>query len=324
MIEDQLQGAESQDADRALAQALKVDHMTAGVLRALQLAGVEPLLLKGPAIVSALYRDGATRMYHDCDLLVSPEDVATAERVLSEQGFERFVMREAGFAELEEGHAHAWVRAGDDANVDLHHRFAFTAPEHAAANWERLNAGTRTIRVAEVPVRVLDEPGIALLVAVHPAQHGPHGHVIADLERALAGFDGEAWAQAARLAHELGIEAALATGLQMRSQGEWLARELGLRLPTSIEGWLTIRSSPAGAIALQRLLRTPGLRGKLAFAITRLFPSAEFMRETRPIARRGRGGLTVAYASRLASIAVSVCPALWSWLGASRSASRSA
>jgi hypothetical protein len=41
-----------------------------------------------------------------------------------------------------------------------------------------------------------------------------------------------------------------------------------------------------------------------------LLPSAAFLRETRPVARRGRAGLAVAYVQRLADIARRL-PSAW-------------
>ena len=50
--------------------SLAVDRMSVEVVRALADAGIEAILLKGPAILDRLYDRGEHRPYVDCDLLI--------------------------------------------------------------------------------------------------------------------------------------------------------------------------------------------------------------------------------------------------------------
>src|SRR5918997_1692594 len=67
--------------------SLAVDRMSAEVIRALEDAAVEAILLKGPAIVHQLYDPGEHRPYVDCDLLIPAAAEPAAAAVLRELGF---------------------------------------------------------------------------------------------------------------------------------------------------------------------------------------------------------------------------------------------
>src|SRR5438270_41821 len=66
--------------------AMAVDAVTAEVVTALDGAGVDCLLLKGPSIAGWLYEEGA-RTYSDTDLLVAPDRLPAARATLAELGF---------------------------------------------------------------------------------------------------------------------------------------------------------------------------------------------------------------------------------------------
>jgi len=57
------------------------------LLRALRVAGVVPLLLKGAALAQFTYPDRALRPFRDLDLLVPPDEVALVHRVLRDEGY---------------------------------------------------------------------------------------------------------------------------------------------------------------------------------------------------------------------------------------------
>src|SRR6266513_174398 len=65
----------------------RVDAVTAEVVPALAGGGVRALLLKGPATVVWLYDNEHGRSYVDTDVLVSPDDLASAGAVLRRLGF---------------------------------------------------------------------------------------------------------------------------------------------------------------------------------------------------------------------------------------------
>src|SRR5215210_1545693 len=66
--------------------ALALDAMGLAVLEALESAGVEAILLKGPALEYWLY-EGHERRYADIDVLVGPDSFAAARDVVRKSGF---------------------------------------------------------------------------------------------------------------------------------------------------------------------------------------------------------------------------------------------
>ncbi|MFL5782414.1 MAG: nucleotidyltransferase family protein [Thermoleophilaceae bacterium] len=76
------------DSPRAVAmRTLRVDALTAEVLRALEDAGCRSILLKGPSFRRELYDAGSPRPYADSDLLVSPADLERAGAAVAALGF---------------------------------------------------------------------------------------------------------------------------------------------------------------------------------------------------------------------------------------------
>jgi hypothetical protein len=224
-------------------------------------AGVETILLKGPAFDQLLFGGKRSRAYSDIDLLVDPSGVPAAERVLEELGFRRAkrgsaasqLVKRAGIAAgvREAAHATAWVRDRDRFTIDLHH----TLPRVGASaeqTWRALRAHQITITVVDARVQTLDQPASALLIALHAAHHGPGwNRARTDLRRACELLDRDCWRAAALLARDLRAEAEMGIGLGTADDGCALARELGLgtkatpahRLMWSAIAWTQRRSS---------------------------------------------------------------------------------
>src|SRR5437763_10353307 len=87
---------------------LAMDAGTVEVLKALNAAGIEAILLRGPALDRLLYSQRGERSYTDADLLVAPDDYAKAEEILAGLGFRPYGDA-GGFADTP-GHARAWRR----------------------------------------------------------------------------------------------------------------------------------------------------------------------------------------------------------------------
>lgn len=209
-------------------------------------AGIETVLLKGPAFDQLLFDGRRAREYGDIDLLVDPVRVVSAERVLEQLGFRRAerepVMvrlgRRAGIIAgvLRASHGTPWVRVRDQFTVDLHHTLpqVGVSPEHA---WRVLSDHRATITVVGAVAQTLDRPASALLIALHAAHHGPGWYrARIDLTRACEVLDRDCWHAAAVLARQLRAEAAIGIGLGTVEAGCAVARELGLRTrPTATD-----------------------------------------------------------------------------------------
>ncbi len=294
----------------AVARSLATDRMTADVVQALRQVGVRSILLKGPASAKWLYEDGF-RPYLDSDLLVKPTDVPTAERVLSQLGFEH-----PGREDLpldRPWHAHFWVRRGPGDSIDLHRTLIGVGvpPEEL---WRVLSGQTETMRVGGLDLEVLNAPARALHVALHAAQDGPRvGKPLQDLARALDRVPEVVWQDALAIARDLDALPAFATGLRLLPAGGSLASRLGLPLETSVEVALRATNYPELSLGFEWLASTPGIGRKLAFLGHKLLPPPAFMRAWSPIARRGRWGLIVAYVWRLIWLLAHAGPGFWAW-----------
>ena len=202
-------------------------------------AGVETILLKGPAFDQLLFGGRRARTYSDIDLLVDPARGGQAEQILKRLGFREAdrrprplrVVRRAGraFGVVGQAHAAAWVRDRDAIAVDLHDTLPM-AKVSTDDTWRALSAHRTTITVVGSEVETLDRQASAMLVALHAAHHGPGwNRARVDLERACDTLDPDCWRAAAGIARALNAEQSMGIGLGTTDAGREIARALGLR-----------------------------------------------------------------------------------------------
>lgn len=293
---------------------LLVDQVTAEVVRALRARQVASILLKGPSIAEWLYTDGSLRSYNDCDLLVAPDRLRTAQAVLQELGFRDEIAR-LGHPRLE---SHEWVRGRD--RVDLHTTLIGIGALPRIV-WETLSPATVTHQVAGVDVQVLPPTALALHVVLHAAQHGPEDPKPAeDLSRAIRAVSREGWRDVAELADRLQATDAFAVGLRLLPAGRELASWLELPPARSPEAALRVNRVPL-SLAFEHLATTAGFRDRMALLLRELFPTPAFMRWWSPLARRGRLGLLVAYGWRPVWLLTQAGPGFLAWRRARREGS---
>jgi Uncharacterised nucleotidyltransferase len=299
-----------------LGAAMAVDAVTADVVTALRRAGIESILLRGPAIARWLYAEGEPRAYVDIDLLVEPEKRTEAEAILARLGF---VHREAGFAPGESvDHASEWICRRPSVVVDLHHGIEGVRAESVEL-WMALSSDSHRIDVAGVPTDIPGEAALALIVALHAAHHGHHGgKQLQELRRALERVRLDTLQEAFELAERLEAVPSFAAGLRLLPEGAALAERL--RLPVVADREVALRAAGAHstAIGFARLAATPGVRAKLALVARKLVPTPAFMRHWSRLARRGRLGLAVAYLWRPLWLVLHLAPAGVAWLRARR------
>jgi hypothetical protein len=280
---------------------LSVDSNTAEVLRSFDAAGVESLLVKGPSVARWLYDNSDPRGYTDCDLLVRPQDLTTAEKALAELGFEPEVDRHKMPTWWRE-HAVAWLRERDGASVDLHETLSGTGVDPETL-WLTLESHREPIDVGGYPAQTLTKPGRAFMLALHAAHHGSGwGQFIHDLERGTRAVDRETWRAAAELAESLNATAAFAGGLRLVEAGREIASALELPVEGAVDVALKASTPPPLALGFEQFAQTRGLRPRLAIVRHKLFPPVTFMRRYSPVAPKGPLGLARAYLRR------------WRWL----------
>jgi Uncharacterised nucleotidyltransferase len=282
------------DALVRTAQAMAIDEVTAEVVDALSVAGIEVIVLKGPSLAQWLYPDGV-RAYGDTDLLVSPSSFAGAARILAQLGFS-----DPSYGPAQ--HATTYYRrdgAGVLFSVDLHRTIPLVTVSPAAL-WREFSSATDEMVVARRAVRVLGIPHRAVHLAIHAVQHAlESGGPKEDLRRAIDVLAREDWEQAAEVSRRMGAEDALAAGLCLAPGGAQLADQL--QLTTARRGILQMASSAElnpQAYQLQRLIDAEGFGARLRMLANPLFMSPAIMRQNSALARRGPLGLVACYAVR--------------------------
>ena len=292
-------------AAREFAYRVKV----ADICEALERAGVEAVLIKGPAFKARLYSPSEDRPSSDYDLLIDPAHRPVAERTLRELGFRAVVLPEDQPTALA-AHVGHWLRDSDGTHLDLHENLPEVTgdPEH---HWQLLKPHRTRLELAGRAVDVLDDVASALLIALHAAHHGPTlgWKPLSDLRRALAQMEPEVWTSAHELAEALGAGAAFADGLSLLPEGLDRCRQLGLSPDLDVRRRLLWADAAGGAISLDDLQRRRGL-SRAALVARLLVPTPRMLRVTSPIARRGRLGLAVAYATRPVYLARRLPPAV--------------
>ena len=199
-----------------LAHTMRVDAAAAEAIAALHDAGIRPVLLKGPAIAERLYPD-APRTYVDTDLLITPRDRDRAERVLAGLGYGLRVRSWESPDRVE--HDATWRRPGDSCVIDLHRTLPALGNLSDRRLWRALrpHVVTRTLPEPLGSVDVLDDAGLAMLLALHAAHHlrgeVPRPETAADVRRAIAAFPPATWEAAGKLARKLRAERAVRRGL---------------------------------------------------------------------------------------------------------------
>jgi len=294
------------DAATATALRLRVDSWTAEVVSAMRARGIRTVLLKGPVIARWLYGGRpAERVYCDCDLLVGPDDTVSARALLTELGFRA---QEHPLIEVDEHHARIFLRASDDANVDLHrtlHGMEHLEPQRV---WAMVGCHLAQIDVGGATVDVPDPVLRTLNVALHlgPAD-APASQPWQDLALALERVDDTTWQAAAGLARELGIEHELAARLRRLAAGARLADRFmittrGSEYYNLVGAVATGRTSPA-VYSISLLRSQPTRAARFSYALAKVFPPTEQLRRQYALARRGPAGILMARGLRIVLVA---------------------
>lgn len=297
--------AEFRERVRGISRRDGLDSAAVAVLAAFEAAGVAALLLKGPVLARTLYTADEARGYTDIDLLVAPDDLPQARRVLADLGFRhgsrRGIDDVAGVVNSE-----TWLRMSDGdpprpLPIDLHWRLAGTTVALEEA-WDRLDESRSAIEIEGVQVPALNRAGLAFHLASHAAQHGPRSlKAMADLNRGLERWPLPTWRSAARLAEELGAVATFAAGLRLAPAGATLARDLALP-PTDEATWEIENRDlrPRGTFHLRAWREAGGFRERVGILRRSLLPSPDWIRAEYPGAGRGTRRLLLAYARHFA------------------------
>lgn len=295
----------------AAAANLRLDALAVGVMTALEIRGVDAVLLKGPSTERWLYTDGTPRGYRDVDLLVSPEQEGAAARALEGLGF----VAGRGIGRPDPGVAqdHEWLRG--EERVDLHVTMVgIEAPPERL--WALISRDT--MEVAGAQLRVLDKPGRAMHIALHAAHHGGQPQPLEDLRRAIAQAADDVWRDAISLARQLDAAGSMRAGLELLPEGQDLIGRLEVTDAPPVTSALRAEGAPTPALGLERVAATPGTIPKIRRVLGSLFPTPDFMRWWIPLAEHGRVGLGLSYVYRPFWLLRHLVPSIKAWRRARR------
>jgi hypothetical protein len=289
----------SSQAERLLAAAdrIRVDAATAEVLRAFAVAGIQSVLLKGPALASWLYSAEDPRAYMDCDLWIRPPDMSGAEAALTRLGFVKH-LDETGLPDWWLEHGSDWTRAADGVVIDLHRTLIGLRASPADA-WQVLAEGLDTVLVAGQPAFIFRRPAQAMYLTLHAAGHGEQWHkALVHVERVLAHADDPLWREAADLAERLGAGESFAAGLRLIPEGAALAQRLGLGSTQSVAVALRASTPPPIALGFEQLAGAGSARRRTSILVRKLVPPPGFIRHWWPPAARNPAMLALGYLYR--------------------------
>jgi hypothetical protein len=275
-------------------------------------AGVDLVVLKGPALAHSVYPDPSWRPFFDIDLLVRTSDWRAACRILEDRNISRRLPEPRPGFDERFGKAAVHVTRGG-LEVDLH-RTLVVGPYGLWMRPDELFARTAIFRLGGRPLRRLDDTGLLMHACVHAAlgQQAPFAQQLRDVRQVMAAgtIDVptlEDWADrwhlgpVVRRAFELdaeGTPAAWPTWLRPLMERRVSERDRGL-----LSAYASERRSRGGT-AVATLRAIPGLRSRLAYGRALAFPDREFLRR-----RGGSGGAK----GRLARLTVPL-----RWLGQRR------
>jgi hypothetical protein len=298
---------------RTIARRSRLDAAALEALDGLHTAGIDALLLKGPALARALYRPDEHRGYFDVDLLVAPADLGAAGAVLARLGYTN-VSEKRGIDDLAGIlHAQLWSRLDPgfgNVSIDLHWRLAgCDVPPQTA--WTALSANRAAVNLGGRSVATLGSPGLAFHLALHAAQHGPDDlQAVGDLDRGLSRLPPEVWKEAAQLAPELRATEAFAAGLRLLPAGVALADDLRLPWAEALLWQIAHRDArPRGTFHLQALTDAKSLRERALVVRRSLLPTRAWIVWEQSWAAPGGLRLVAAYALHIARAPVWVARA---------------
>ncbi|MGH2751094.1 MAG: nucleotidyltransferase family protein [Actinomycetota bacterium] len=278
----------------AMVQAVELERRLIGVFEALEAAGLEPVVLKGPALAHQVYPDPAWRAFGDIDLLVATHEWRRACSVLRDLGYRRKLPEpRRGF---DERFGKAAMHVGSDGSeIDLH-RTLVIGPFGLWIDPEEMLSRATTFTLAGRRLRRLADTDLFLHSCVHASLGWTPPLLLPLRDVAQISWNVEVdWDLAGRMASVWKLVPVIHHAV------ENLQRELevglpdgALRLAAAKQGRLERRALRAycgerrrrGETALLTLLAIPGLRRKAAYVLDLVVPAREFLEARTPQGER--------------------------------------
>ncbi len=285
----------------AMVQAVELERRLIGVFEALEAAGLEPVVLKGPALAHQVYPDPAWRAFGDIDLLVATHEWRRACSVLRDLGYRRRLPEpRRGF---DERFGKAAMHVGPDGSeIDLH-RTLVIGPFGLWIDPEEMLSRATTFTLAGRRLRRLADTDLFLHSCIHaslgwtPPLLLPLRDVAQVAWKAEVDWDvAERWVPLWKLAPVVRYAVDNSRRVLRVDLPEGAQRLAALKA-----GRVEMRTFSAycgerrrGETALFTLLAIPGLRPKAAYILNLMVPAKDFLKARTP------SGVTPSYRRRWA------------------------
>jgi hypothetical protein len=277
----------------AMLQVLSLERHLITLSTALEDAGVQMVLVKGPAVAHTVYPDPSWRPFVDLDFLVRGRDFQRACEVLADRGFHRGLPEPRAGFDMRFGKA-AELTGPDGLMIDLH-RTLVVGPFGLWIDLEELFAGTVPFSLGGCALRRLDDASLFLHACVH-ASLGWWPPLLMPLRDVaqVASFANVDWDAVAERTRRWKL------GAVVRHAVETATQTLGASFPAEVGGVLMIKPGRRelqalnayvtdrrgrGGTATSTIRAIPGLRAKAAYVRALLFPSREFLTARVPSGR---------------------------------------
>jgi hypothetical protein len=274
-------------ADRhraAMIHALRLERLLLVLADAFRAAGLEMVVLKGPAMAHDRYADPAWRPFGDLDILVRTRDWGRVGTLLARCGFSsRSPEPRPGFRER---FGHTWVHTHQSGlELDLH-RTLVAGPFGLWMDADELFDHTSSFTLAGKELRRLDDQAIFLHACVHAAL-GHRPPLLLPLRDVVESAPPD-WSQAGELADRWRLRAVVSHALisasttlttELPPDASDLMEVAGTfpkRERRALEAYTTERRGRGGK-ALASLWAIRGLDAKAAYLRALLFPDREFL-----------------------------------------------
>ena len=268
----------------SMALALKLEAGLIEVTEALNGAGVDVTVLKGPALAHGYYPQAAWRPFSDLDLMVDPDEWTTTAETLTKMGFERALPEPRAGFDVNFGKAVSWTSG--HIGIDLHRTLA-AGPFGMWIKPEELRARREEFTLGDQMFKRFDATGLLLHACVH-ASLGWRPPLLLPLRdvlqiAAVGGIDwdrlrnwSEGWKLNAVLQHALTTASSLLGTPLPRRARELLEVPVSTKELRALEAYTTNRRQRGGT-ALATIQAIPGLRQRAKYARSLVLPKREFL-----------------------------------------------
>ena len=200
----------------ALAKSVQLVEM----VRRLQEEGIPVLPFKGPVSGLLAYGDVGVRQFTDLDIMVAPDRILDAERILSELGFRRTHLRfqltpKRWLAYVQNNHHFNYVHTVSGLPVELHWRFGanrYLFPIKFDDLWK----DRQTLDLGGVSIPTFSNEHTMLLLCAHGSNHAWSGLFwLSDVAQLAAEKNFIDWPELIKISDRMGTNRMVAEGLML-------------------------------------------------------------------------------------------------------------